>query len=196
MLDKLMDMHILLYCMVAAGTLGVLGMAATHLTYRRRLKSTGHLSNLKEKWLNLWKSRDRLMRRMNRWVWYPSLINFLCLGAAIAFSASLKMEEGISLWYVYAGAFVPLLLLVCRQGLDFAYKEELLTDSLADYVDKTKKWIEEDPGENMSVEMQNEMVEQIAASIRETAAAGSRFSKMLSPEEEEIMREIIREFMT
>ena len=40
-----------------------------------------------------------------------------------------------------------------------------------------------------------EMVEKITASIRQTAATGSHFSKMLSPEEEEIMREIIREFM-
>ena len=31
--------------------------------------------------------------------------------------------------------------------------------------------------------------------IRQTAAAGSHFSKRLTPEEEEIMREIIREFM-
>ena len=43
--------------------------------------------------------------------------------------------------------------------------------------------------------LQEEMVERIAASIRQTAATGSHFSKMLSPEEEEIMREIIREFM-
>ena len=43
--------------------------------------------------------------------------------------------------------------------------------------------------------LREEMVEHIAASIRQTAATGSHFSKMLSPEEEEIMREIIREFM-
>ena len=43
--------------------------------------------------------------------------------------------------------------------------------------------------------LQEEMVEKITASIRQTAATGSHFSKMLSPEEEEIMREIIREFM-
>ena len=40
-----------------------------------------------------------------------------------------------------------------------------------------------------------EIVEHIAQSIRQTAAAGSHFSMMLTPEEEEIMREIIREFM-
>ena len=40
-----------------------------------------------------------------------------------------------------------------------------------------------------------EIVDKITRSIRQTAATGSHFSKMLSPEEEEIMREIIREFM-
>jgi hypothetical protein len=39
------------------------------------------------------------------------------------------------------------------------------------------------------------VVEKITSSIRQTAASGSHFSRMLSPEEEEIMREIIREFM-
>ena len=40
-----------------------------------------------------------------------------------------------------------------------------------------------------------EIIDHIAESIRQTAAAGSHFSRMLTPEEEEIMREIIREFM-
>lgn len=43
--------------------------------------------------------------------------------------------------------------------------------------------------------LQEEVVEKITSSIRQTAATGSHFSKMLSQEEEEIMREIIREFM-
>ena len=59
MLEKIMNLHILLYCMAAMGALGAIGMFATHLTYRRMMKKTSHLSNLKEKWLNLWKSRDR-----------------------------------------------------------------------------------------------------------------------------------------
>ena len=40
-----------------------------------------------------------------------------------------------------------------------------------------------------------EIVDKITSSIRQTAASGSHFSKMLTPEEEKIMREIIREFM-
>ena len=43
--------------------------------------------------------------------------------------------------------------------------------------------------------VKEEIVEHIADSIRQTAAAGSHFSGMLTPEEDEIMREIIREFM-
>ena len=39
-------------------------------------------------------------------------------------------------------------------------------------------------------------VDKITSSIKQTAASGSHFSKMLTPEEEKIMREIIREFMT
>lgn len=86
MLEKIMDLHILLYSMAAIGAVGAIGMLATNLTYRRMLKSTGSRKagsknggitgkvNLKEKWLNLWKTRDRLLHRMNRLVWYPALI--------------------------------------------------------------------------------------------------------------------------
>ena len=43
--------------------------------------------------------------------------------------------------------------------------------------------------------LQEEIVDKITSSIKQTAASGSHFSKMLTPEEEKIMREIIREFM-
>ena len=41
MLEKIMDLHILLYSMAAIGAVGAIGMLATNLTYRRMLKSTG-----------------------------------------------------------------------------------------------------------------------------------------------------------
>ena len=81
MLEKIMDLQILLYSMAALGTLGAIGMLTTNLTYRRMLKSTGSKNtgtkntqgagssqriSLKEKWLRLWKTRDRLLHRMNR----------------------------------------------------------------------------------------------------------------------------------
>ena len=39
MLEKIMDLQILLYSMAALGTLGAIGMLTTNLTYRRMLKS-------------------------------------------------------------------------------------------------------------------------------------------------------------
>ncbi len=195
MLHKLMDLHVFFYGMVASGIVGALEMFIVHLTYRRRLKNTSHLSNLKEKWLNLWKSRDRLSRRMNLWVWYPSLFCVLFMGAQVFLAAKLSMEEGVSLTYFYMGVGIPLCLLLLRQILDFSYREELMVDSLADYIEQGKDKLEQTPITVANPVLQDEMVDQIARSIRETAAVGSRFSKLLTPEEEELMREVIREFM-
>lgn len=195
MLHKLMDMQVLLYGMAVTGVLGMTGMLAVHLTYRRKLKRTGHLSDLKEKWLNLWKSRDRLLRRMNYWVWYPALLCLFFMGTALFLAASLGMEEGISMKYLYTGVGIPVALLLLRQILDFSYKEELMVDSLSDYIDKAKNRMQEIPGAASDPGLQNEVVEQITRNIKESAAAGSRFSKMLSREEETLLREIIKEFM-
>ena len=71
MLERIMDLHLLLYTMTALGALGAVGMLAVHLTYRRAMRKTKAVMNLKEKWLNLWKTRDRLLNRMNLLVWGP-----------------------------------------------------------------------------------------------------------------------------
>lgn len=70
-----------------------------------------------------------------------------------------------------------------------------MVDSLADYIEQGKDKLEQTPITVANPVLQDEMVDQIARSIRETAAVGSRFSKLLTPEEEELMREVIREFM-
>ena len=62
-----MDLQILLYLMTVLGTAGAIGMLAVHLTYRRTLRKTKATTNLREKWLNLWKTRDKLLNRMNSW---------------------------------------------------------------------------------------------------------------------------------
>ena len=200
MLEKIMDLHILLYSMADNGAVGAIGMLATNLTYRRMLKSTGSKNtgtkntqgagssqriSLKEKWLRLWKTRDRLLHRMNRLVWYPALLSTVILGCAIYFSKTLRIEEGLPLTYLYVGATVPVVLLLLRQALDFSYKEEQM-----------RSWTEEIPAaKKADPVLQEEIVDKITSSIKQTAASGSHFSKMLTPEEEKIMREIIREFM-
>ena len=127
-------------------------------------------------------------------VWYPSLLSTALLGAAFWFFN--RNQEGLSLGYLYVGAIIPAALLLLRQALDFTYKEELLMNTLVDYVEQVRTWVEEIPAPAKVDEAEKEeIVEHIAESIRQTAAAGSHFSRMLTPEEQEIMREIIREFM-
>ena len=53
MLERIMDLQILLYLMTVLGTAGAIGMLAVHLTYRRTLRKTKATTNLREKWLNL-----------------------------------------------------------------------------------------------------------------------------------------------
>ena len=205
MLERIMELQLLLYVMTVLGVAGGVGMLAVHLTYRRAMGKTKAVMNLKEKWLSLWKTRDKLMNRMNLLVWLPSLISSVCLGLALFLTSRLKLQEGLSLQYLYIGTAVPILLLLLRQALDFTYREELVMNSLADYILQARARREDavsarkaEPvavSEKMDPVLQEEMVEKITASIRQTAATGSHFSKMLSPEEEEIMREIIREFM-
>lgn len=205
MLERIMDLHLLLYTMTALGALGAVGMLAVHLTYRRAMRKTKAVMNLKEKWLNLWKTRDRLLNRMNLLVWGPSLLSAGCLGLALFLATRLELKDGLSLQYLYIGTAVPVILLLLRQALDFTYREDLVMNSLADYILQARAKKEEAAASGRASEtvvcekqdpaFQEEMVEKITASIRQTAATGSHFSKMLSPEEEEIMREIIREFM-
>ena len=197
MLERIMNLHLLLYAMIMFGGLGALGMLATHLTYRRLIRKNSEMkSNLKEKWINLWKTRDRLLNRMNRLVWYPSLFCTALLGLAFFMYSGNAEWDGMPLAYLYVGAIVPPVLLLLRQALDFTYKEELLMNTLSDYVEHIRTWVEEVPAsEKPDGAAKEAIVEHIAESIRQTAATGSHFSRMLTPEEEEIMREIIREFM-
>lgn len=206
MLERIMDLQILLYLMTVLGTAGAVGMLAVHLTYRRTLRKTKATTNLREKWLNLWKTRDKLLNRMNFLVWIPSLLSTACLGVSLFFVSRIRDSRGLSMSYLYIGAAVPVVLLVLRQALDFSFKEELVMNSLADYIlqvrsarkenlPTARKYETAESRQKADPILKEEAVERIAASIRQTAATGSHFSKMLSPEEEEIMREIIREFM-
>lgn len=196
MLEKIMNAHVLLYAMVSIGALGGVAMLATNLTYRRSIRNTKNANGVKEKYIALWAGRDRLLHRMNRLVWYPSIFTTGLLVWSLYLVTKGNFQEGLSLSYLYVGTAVPVVLMLLRHGLDFSYMEELLVSSLTDYV---KAYVSDssryEQEEVMDPVLREEVVEQITAGIRQSAAAGSHFSRMLSPEEEEIMREIIREFM-
>ena len=96
MLEKIMDLQILFCIMAASGASGAVGMLAVHLTYRRILRRTNAVTSLKEKWLNLWKTRDKLLNRMNLLVWIPSLLSTGCLVLAVWFVTRLDWTLSLS----------------------------------------------------------------------------------------------------
>ena len=132
MLEKIMNLQILFCIMAAAGAFGAVGMLSVHLTYRRILRRTNAVTSLKEIWLNLWKTRDKLLNRMNLLVWIPSLLSTGCLVLAVWFVTRLDWTDGLPLRYLYLGTVIPVGLMILRQALDFAYREELVMNSLAD----------------------------------------------------------------
>ena len=136
MLEKIMDLQILFCIMAASGASGAVGMLAVHLTYRRILRRTNAVTSLKEKWLNLWKTRDKLLNRMNLLVWIPSLLSTGCLVLAVWFVTRLDWTDGLPLRYLYLGTVIPVGLMILRQALDFAYREELVMNSLRVFTDK------------------------------------------------------------
>lgn len=196
MLHRMMDMQILLYAMAGIGLLGILGMAATCLMYRRRMKKAGQTSDRKEKWLNFCSGRDKWKRQMNRWVWVPSLASafLLCLAAVLLRK---NFETGTSLAaYFQAGTLVPLVLLIVRRALEFVEKEDEIFRSMIEYMEEGCRQIASVPAAAaVSKEQEDAMVDYVAGSIKERSGEKGRFGELLSPEEEEIMREVIREFM-
>lgn len=196
MLHRMMDMQILLYAMAGIGLLGILGMAATCLIYKRKMKKNSQISDLKEKWFDSCNSRDKWVRRMNVWVWVPSLASILLLCLAAVLSSAVLGTGTVSAMYFQMGMAVPVVLLVLRRALDFVDKEYIIFNSMAEYMEEScHQAVSVPAAAAISREQEDAMVDYVAGSIKESSGEKGRFGELLSPEEEEIMREVIREFM-
>lgn len=191
-----MDMQILLYAMAGVGVLGILGMAAVCLSYKSKIKKSNRLPNLKKEWADFRKNKNALIRKMNRWVWVPSLISTLLLCLSVVISKNILGAGTVSTVYLQAGAAVPLVLLVARQALDITTKDDKTFSFMLDYLEEQSRRIAEIQAEAAaSREREDAMVDHVAGGIKESDGGKGRFGELLSPEEEEIMREVIREFM-
>lgn len=49
MLEKVMELHFLLYAMMLMGGLGALGMLTTHLTYRRMIRKNTEVKQISKR---------------------------------------------------------------------------------------------------------------------------------------------------
>ena len=102
----------------------------------------------------------------------------------------------VSSVYLQAGVVVPVVLLVMRRALDSVWKDEKLFSFIMDYLEEqSNKIAEVQAAAAVSREQEDAMVEYVAGGIKKSDGGRGRFGEFLSPEEEEIMREVIREFM-
>ncbi|NCB93213.1 MAG: hypothetical protein EOM40_11760 [Clostridia bacterium] len=134
-------------------------------------------------------------------VGYGALICFLFMMAAVYGTYRYQEVELMRYQYVLVGAGIFALLLIMKQFMGFFAKEDIIMDGLMDYMENMSVR----PGTSQAdVAMQEaaqektkeELIDRVTKGIRQTAASESKFSHMLTPEEEHIMRDVIREYLT
>ena len=75
-------------------------------------------------------------------------------------------------------------------------KEDMILDGLLDYMENTLPARKPVPDEQaLKEQTREELIDKVTEGIRQTAASETKFSHMLTPEEEHIMREVIREYL-
>ena len=140
-------------------------------------------------------------------------VTFAILAFSILVMYLYEYETYLWVQYAVAGGVIICGLLLLRINFDFSGKEEILLDGWTDYLENQmqlgvqsaevpaaaeenrKKKTAAQRREAAREMKEEEQISQVREGIRQTAAADSRFSGMLTPEEEKLMREIIREYM-
>lgn len=211
-MEMIIRMQILVFAMAAAGAVGAIGILVSSLLYKRTLKkrNESEFALQKDRWFTLWEKRDRAIRLMNRFVWYPSLASALLYGVSLLIHHFADIRTPLAASYLYMAVAVPVVLMLVRTGLDISFRETEALEWMREYIDKSvapatavvvsdvktaesaKKERERKEKERRERE---KMLDHIAEGIRQTAATGGHFKKMLTPEETAIMKEIIQEFM-
>lgn len=151
------------------------------------------------------------LHRMKRVSGYMAYLCVLLIGASAyaGYTLSYPLERVYA--HIFLGAGIIAALLLLKQSLGFGNKEDMVLDGWIDYLENRAAPPAAEtaaaPGKEAAApkiaasnseqeKKQEELISQVEAGIRQTAAADSRFSRLLSPEEENIMREVIREYMT
>ena len=148
------------------------------------------------------------LHRMKRGAGYMAYLCVLLTGASAYAGYTLSYPLMRVYSHLFLGAGIIAALLLLKQSLGFGNKEDMILDGWIDYLENQAalpageailpkaEGAKPAASEAAQEQKQEELIAQVEAGIRQTAAADSRFSKLLSPEEENIMREVIREYMT
>lgn len=225
MLQAWMEQHYLFYGMAAAGVLGLLCIVLVNHFYSRAIRDLQRLDNPRGKWtkefLNEYKMRrtkeqeianpeafirTQMMKgkvlgislhKLKQGIGLGALLCFLLMVTAVYGTYRYEAAWLIRYQYVTLGVGIFALLLLLRQFMGFMNKEDMILDGLVDYMENSG--VREVKAPDLDVireQTREELIERVTEGIRQTAASETKFSHMLTPEEENIMREVIREYLT
>ena len=99
--------------------------------------------------------------------------------------------------YVLVGVGVFALLLLLRQFMGFMNKEDMILDGLMDFMENSGAVSQAAPDlEAIKEQTREELIERVTEGIRQDGGQRDKVFHLLTPEEETIMREVIREYLT
>lgn len=192
MLQNFMDMGVYFYTITGTGVLAVL------ITYL--------MNSITKKTIRDNTTYTSATRRLRKVTIAASIICLAVTALALGVSVSMGQVRTEGIRYLLIGIGIVFVINCFRKYLLFADRQKVLSDYLFQLIDRqgglsdvrvAEKVPEKEPVSPAKEQLAKDLlVERAFQGIRETAASGeSRFSHILSGEEEAIMREVIGEYV-
>ncbi len=216
----------LLFCgMVGSGVFGLLCVAIVNHFYSKILHDVRQIKDAKGKWtkefLNEYQNRSKNQQKiknaevfvraqlikgkvlgitLQKWkqgIGWGAVLCFVLMLVAVYGNYSYPNQTIVSRQYILTGAGIVLFLLLIRQFMSFFGKEDMLVDVLLDYMENTNVASEYIVDMDATREqIREELIQRVTEGISQTAASQNKYSHMLTSDEEKIVREVIREYLT
>lgn len=223
MLNSILENHALFYGIALLTSVGTIWLLLVNAFYDRTIRDMARMDDPKSRWMKEFlknyqmktlknekiqnaeafirtqmitgKSFGVFIYRLRRWSGYCGLACIVLMGIGLYGSYLHAYTDIVRYQYLMAGAVSALVLLLIRPFLCFNQKEDMILDGLIDYIEN-HEIIPNRPEIAVAVQPDpDSLAAQVTEGIRQTAASSSRFSQMLTPEEEDIMREVIKEYL-
>lgn len=225
MLHTWMERDVLLYGMIGAGILGIFCMMMVNRFYNRIFKDLHRMDEPRGKWMKHFleeygqrKEKEQTMHNpeafiraqitntkvsgfnIQRWKQGITLCSILCLGflmSSVYVTYYYEWSQLRRFQYLLVGVGIFALLLFLKQSMEFMNKEDAIMDGLLDYMENVNLMPVPAASVRDSEErIREELIGRMTEGLAQNAATTTKFSHMLSPEEEDIMRRVIREYIS
>ncbi|MGI6006056.1 MAG: hypothetical protein ACOX8E_01020 [Ruminococcus sp.] len=224
MLNSILESHALFYTIALLTGIGAVWLLMVNAFYDRTIRDMGRMDTPKSKWMKEFiktyqmktiknekiqnaeafirtqmikgKSFGVFVYRLRRWSGYCGLASIILMGLGLYGTYIYAYSETARYQYLMAGALSALVLLLLRPFLCFGQKEDMILDGLTDYIENRTVSAEKPEVVPVEKEDRDSLAAQVTEGIRQTAASSTKFSQFLTPEEEDIMREVIKEYLT